>query len=142
MPGSSMTIRDANALSDSIRAQLTESVAPGRPEGTDPTPYMLHEFFLSKLERRLRPLEKVRKQGQRPVEALKRAKRQDALRRFFGKPTDEVTSADVARVPLRELERVAGYGAKEAAELRFAALGITLKRREKRTEDSGGKKAR
>lgn len=123
-----LTAKEANAMADLIRMELNAAVAPGRPEGREPVPYLLHDYFLDKLEARLRPYQRVGKGEAKPLPRLPIGK--DRLRdveRYFGKPVGELKSADLRRISTGELARVTGLPRAEAAALRLSALGIELK---------------
>jgi hypothetical protein len=125
-----MRVEESNALTSLIRAELTATVAPGATQRKPPIPYIRTDFFLEKLEARLRPYEKIRNQGDQPVghlfEQAIRCNRMEIsqLEELFHKPIAEIKNRDLARLSVSELAKATGLALNEAAIIRLRSLGI------------------
>ncbi|MGF1481960.1 MAG: hypothetical protein ACFB4I_21180 [Cyanophyceae cyanobacterium] len=129
---SHLRVQESNALTNLIRTELTAAVAPGAIQRKPPIPYIKTDFFLQKLEARLRPYEKIRHQGEQPIghlfeQAISCNKvKEQQIEDYFHQPVSELKSRDVVRLSVDELAQVTGLDYTEAATIRLRALGIPV----------------
>jgi hypothetical protein len=119
-----MTAREANALGKLFRAELQETAASR--SAASPTPVLLHDFFIDKLQRRLRARPAARQRMEEVADALPVSDRaRKALTKSLN--VDQLRRRDVLSLPSEQVAEAAGLDPVAAAELRLAAAGVPLK---------------
>ncbi len=118
-----LSVREANALGTLISRELRSvSMSETRQE---PTPYLLHDFFAERLERRLRRYDAARAKLDAPISARDLPGDVEALARYFNR--EKVTHRDFLSSTTRELARVLKAEPTQVARVRLGALGVHMK---------------
>jgi hypothetical protein len=121
--GGSLSLPECNALTKLISREL-RSVSMSETK-QEPTPYLLHDFFADRLEKRLRPYYSARKRMSSPIDAKEIPGEVDRLAKYFKR--EKVTRRDLVSLSSKELGKVLGADSKDAARVRLHALGVRLK---------------
>jgi hypothetical protein len=123
-----LTPQQANAFSLLVRDTLTVTVAPSTEVIREPVPFIQHDFFIRRLETRLRSFEKVRQQGSKVVgQFLAVSPDRAKVEAFFGKSLDQTLSRDVVGISVPELARVMQVQPRVAASTLLQSLGVPLR---------------
>jgi hypothetical protein len=126
--GRGLTVQQANAFAALVRDTLTSTLAPSAEVIREPVPFLQHDFFIRRLESRLRAFEKVRQQGNKAVgQYLAITPNREKVEAFFGKSIDQTLSRDVVNISVPELARVMQVPPRLAANTLLQSLGIPLR---------------
>jgi hypothetical protein len=121
--GSSLSPIESNSLTKLIAREL-RSVSMSETKH-EPTPYILHDFFADRLERRLRPSYSARQKLDSPVADRDIPGDIQHLTKYFKR--ERITRRDLVSLSSGELAKVLRTDVTDAARARLHALGVPLK---------------
>lgn len=120
-----LTPAQANELSRMIKSELRSQATTTMAR--DPVPYMASDFFVNKLETRLRQDAMTRRLRAGSLADAKLDPKVSAkLEKFMNAKAQDLRPEDVTRLPADELQRVIGGTLQDATALRLKLLGVPV----------------
>jgi hypothetical protein len=130
-PGT-MTAREANELSDTIREAMVQSAGSRRREDAAPVPYIHTDLFALQLRRKQVQSSVGRAILARGIGEVASRQVAASLNRALGGARGHVSCGTVAALPSDQLASLAGITVDQARDLRLACLGLPMKARRAR----------